>query len=148
MRKNTFIVIPIVLGLLFCSTELDAKKPNPKKSKSTAVEVTVTGTVMINNEGASGQATSVSLEVEVGEEQYEYYYVVMDGSGKELLDQVDNIVSITGTVKEDIVKKKLLTVKSWRLIKEISEEQEGPGELSPDTEEESNEGANDDTIEL
>jgi phage tail tube protein FII len=147
MKRNLFLMFPVVIGMMLCASDIDAKKPK-EKAKSKQMEITITGQVIINDEGSTGKATSVSIEVHEAEDLYEYYDVVMDETGKELLDQVDNRVTVTGYVKVDIVKKKLLTVKSWGLIREKDEEPYEPEKLEPETEEESSEGVNDDIIEL
>ena len=132
MRKCIIIVMAIIFGLMFCANGPDKKKSPEKKIKGKQVEATVTGLVMYTIEGKK----SVKIEVEK-EDSDEYYFVVMDEKGKELLEQVDNIVTASGLVTEDIVKKKLFTVKSWKLVKSALEDPVGSGTNNTSAEEDS-----------
>jgi len=91
--------------------------------------VTITGTVFILNENALGEPTAIAIVVDDGK-NFEKYRVVLNQKGAELLELVDKVVTVTGTlVVRD--KQTLIRVSSWKSDAKV--EAEKPVEESSDT---------------
>jgi hypothetical protein len=108
MTKKTFLAMHIILILITVLLVCCGKKQT---------ETTITGVVINKRMDESGNVTAVSIDVEL-EGSYVYYSVIMDEKGRELTRQIDNTVTVTGFVQEDIVKNKSIQVTHWELIKE------------------------------
>lgn len=84
-------------------------------------ETTITGIIYIAGETDAGEVTSLTIEAE-NKGDVDFYHIVMNETGKELIDQVGNTVSVTGTVPQREDGKKLIRVKSYKVIKEADTE--------------------------
>ena len=111
-----FISLPVLVSL--------ATAQDVRKKGETVPEITVTGIVITSDEDALGNISAVSIEVQ-NRDSYEYYYIVMDDKGKQLLDQVNNIVKITGRVQGGKFGRQELIITRWELLSRMFEDPMG-----------------------
>ena len=87
---------------------------------------TINGIVTESDWDEDGNVTAVAIEVTIetedeDEESYsseesDYYDVVMDDKGKELMNFLNKMVEVTGTVTEDDEGNKTIKVKKYKVL--------------------------------
>lgn len=117
MKITTVVGLAMLIGLFSHFAIADVQT----KDKS----ITITGTVTLIDEDEKGNPVSIAIEVTIEDEEVgyilEYYYVVNDKKGKELFVDINKKVTVTGDRSEDEDGNKLITVKTFKVLKSEAE---------------------------
>ena len=116
MKHTAFLSMRMILIILAGLVVLCGKATD-NAGKKGRESTTITGVVIKKGVDENGNINAVSIDVEL-DGSYVYYAVIMDQKGRELTQQVDKKVKVTGFLQEDIVKNKSIEVTHWEEVKE------------------------------
>lgn len=126
--SRTFVSLSVFLLLLFFGLGLFASEkqtvsPVPENAVVRS-EVTLTGIIEATDEDDNGTVRSVSLSCMNDLGEYDYYSIENKGKGRDLLKQVGETVKITGKLRTEKDKRRILSVDGYKVIRDDAEKKD------------------------